>query len=102
MAVIEGMVDRRSLLELDTGGRRKEEVFLILRAQSLVKTSNRSPLVECTGFAESWGMVVCVQLLGSSCSAGRFLALGAGFLRASEVVMLKMIQRVSRDLQDVS
>jgi len=47
-------------------------------------------------------MVVCVQLLGSSCSAGRFLALGAGFLRASEVVMLKMIRRVSRDLQDVS
>ena len=102
MAAIEGMVGRRSPLELGTGGRRKEEVFLILRAQNRGKTSDRSPLVACTGFAISWEMVVCVQLLGSSCTAGHFLALGAGFLRAFEVGMLKMIRRVSRDLQGVS
>ena len=61
MAVIEGTVGRRSLLELGTGGRRKEEVFLILRAQNRGKTSDRSPLGACTGFAKSWEMVVCVM-----------------------------------------
>ena len=102
MAAIEDMVGRRSPLGLGIGGRRKEEVFLTLRAQSRVKTSDRSPLVGCIGFAISWEMVVCAQLLGSSCTAGHFLALGAGFLRAFEVGMLKMNRRVSRDLQDVS
>lgn len=45
MAVIEDMVGRRSLLELGIGGTRKEEVFLILPAQSREKTSDRFPLV---------------------------------------------------------
>lgn len=93
---------RQSLLELGIGGMRREEVFLILRAQNRGKTSDRSPLAGCTGFAKSWAMVVCEQLLGSFCIAGRFPALAAGVLRASEVVMQKMIRRVSRDLQDVS
>ena len=96
------MVDRRSLLGLGIGGMRKEEVFLNLRAQNRVKTSDRSPWVGCTGSAEVWEMVVCELLLGSSCTAGRAPALVAGFLRAFEVVMLKMNLLFSRDLQDVS
>ena len=102
MAAIEGMVGRRSLLGPGTGGTRTEEVFLIHPAQNRGKTSDRYPLVGCTDFAGFWEMVVCAQLLGSSCTAGRSLALVAGVLHASEVVMRKMIQHVSRDLQDVS
>jgi hypothetical protein len=75
---------------------------LTLPAQKRGRTLDRSPLVGSIGFAKFWEMVVCVQLLGSSCTAGQSPALAAGVLRASEVVMRKMIQRVSRDLQDVS
>lgn len=96
------MEGRRSLLELGTGGMRKEGVFLTLPAQNRGRTSDRSPLVGCIGFAKFWEILVFVQLLGSSCTAGRSPALAAGVRRASEAVMRKTIQRVSRDLQDVS
>ena len=102
MVVIACTAGRRSLLERGIGGMRKEEVFLILRAQNRGKTSGHFPLVVCTGSAEVWEMVVCVQLLGSSCTVGCSPALGAGFLRAAEVEMPRMILPFSRDLQDVS
>ncbi len=93
---------RQCLLERGIGGRRKEEVFLILLAQSRVKTSGHFPWVECIDSAKVWEMVVYARLLGSSYTAGRFPALVAGSRRASEVGMLKMILLFSRDLQDVS
>lgn len=60
MSLIEGMVGRRSLLVLGIGGRRREEASLILLAQNrLWKTSDRSPLVVCTGSGEVWEKAVC-------------------------------------------
>jgi hypothetical protein len=101
-AVIAGMAGRQSLLELGIGGIRKEVVFWILPAQSLEKTWGRSPLAVYTGFAWVWETVVGGWFLGSSCIAGCSPAPGAEALRASEVVMRKMILPFSRDLQDVS
>jgi hypothetical protein len=102
MAVIAGMVGKRFLLELGIGCMQREEVFLILLDQTRGKTSGRFPLVVYIGFAKSWEMVVCGLLLGSSCIVGCFPAPAAGFLRASEVVRLKMILPFSLDLQDAS
>jgi len=61
-------------------------------------------LVECTGFAKVWEMVVGGRSLGFSCSvAGHSPSRGVvGVLRESEEVMQRKIRLFARDLQDVS
>jgi hypothetical protein len=85
---------------------RTKEVFEILRARSRAQTLSlhHCASVVCTaGLEQVWERLVCGQILGFSCTAANSRGvLAVGVLRAFEVGMLKMIRRVSQDLQDVS
>jgi hypothetical protein len=104
MAVNLGTVGRRCLLELDSCGRQKEEVFEIRLFQSHARTSyhRRFASEVYIDWAVIWARFAVVLTLGFSCTVGRCYSCLGGALRGFVVEMLKMIRHVFRGLPDVS
>ena len=103
MAAIEGMAGMTYPRVLDMCGIRIEAVFLNLRVQIQVQTSNhrRGALVVCiVGWEEVWANVVCERFLDFSCSIAARVALAGGAQRVPEVGMLMRNQPFSQGLQD--